>query len=74
MGEITLTVSTCTETGWLVACWDAPGNSGGITTQGKDLAELEANANDAVVVHFEGKESPRAVRLHIGEHPVLAGS
>jgi len=74
MSEITLTVSTCAETVWLVACWDAPGNPGGITTQGKGLAELEANAKETVAVHFEGEEAPRAVRLHFVEDPVLAGS
>ena len=24
---------------WLIASWDAPAQAGGITTQGKDLAE-----------------------------------
>ena len=52
MKEITLTVERDGESGWLVASWDAPDNGGGITTQGKDLSELQANVREAVCCHF----------------------
>ena len=41
------------ENGWLTASWDAPRGQGGISTQGKDLSELEHNVREAVRCHFE---------------------
>lgn len=64
MEEITLTVSRCSDSGWWVASCDAPGDAGGISTQGKDLAELEANVREAVAAHFDPGELPGRVRLH----------
>ena len=52
-GEITLTVERDAASGWLVASWDAPRGQGGITTQGKDLRELERNVREAVSCHFD---------------------
>jgi len=52
MKQITLKVEHDEETGWLVASWDAPNGGGGITTQGKDLGELQANVRNAVRCHF----------------------
>jgi predicted RNase H-like HicB family nuclease len=40
-------------TGWSVASWDDASGTGGITTQGKDLQELQANTREAVRCHFE---------------------
>jgi len=58
MKEITLTVERDEESGWFVASWDAPNGGGGITTQGKDLGELQGNVRDAVRCHFgKGKKS-----------------
>ena len=71
MDEIILTVSRCEDTGWLVAAWDSPDDSGGITTQGCDLAELEANVHEAVAVHFDDEATPARVRLHFAEDPIL---
>jgi len=47
------------ESGWLVASWDAPDNGGGITTQGKDLGDLQANVREAVCCHFSKGKAPR---------------
>lgn len=33
--------------GWLVASWKDPNNHGGVTTQGKDIAELKTMIADA---------------------------
>ena len=70
MQEITLTVERDPESGWFVASW-SDGPSGGITTQGCDLSELETNVKEAVVCHFGEKAAPRAIRLHFVEDPVL---
>jgi hypothetical protein len=51
MKEITLTVERDEKSGWLVASWDAPDSTGGITKQGKDRRELQANVRNAV--HWE---------------------
>jgi len=71
MKEITLTVERDDETGWLVAHWDAPNGGGGITTQGKDLGELDANVREAVVCHFGKRKAPRTIRLHFVTDAVL---
>jgi predicted RNase H-like HicB family nuclease len=72
MKEIIFTVERDEESGWLVASWDAPGQGGGITTQGKDLQELERNLREAVNCHFENGQAPDQVRLHFVNDPVLA--
>ncbi len=71
MDEITLQVQRDEGSGWLVASWDAPDGSGGITTQGKDLRDLQEQIIDAVAVHFEGEEAPRRIRLHFISDPIL---
>jgi hypothetical protein len=58
------------ESGVLVASWDAPGG-GGITTEGKDLRELQEQVTDAVRCHFDAGETPRRIRLHFVADPVL---
>ena len=70
MEEITLQVEPDEESGWLVATWDAP-EGGGITTQGKDLRELQNQVQDAVRCHFDPGEAPRRIRLHFVTDPVL---
>ena len=72
MKEITLRVEHDAESGWLVASWDAPNGRGGITTQGKDLGDLQANVRNAVLCHFGKDKAPRAIRLHFVSDPVLA--
>jgi hypothetical protein len=62
--EITLRVEHDPESGWLVATWDAPGG-GGITTQGKDLRELQDQVQDAVRCHFDPPEVPRRIRFAV---------
>ena len=71
MDEITFNVSRDPESGWLTASWDAPDGSGGITTQGEDLRELQTQIVDAVTCHFEESEIPRRLRLHFVNDPIL---
>ena len=71
MKEITLTVERDEESGGYVASWDAPRGKGGITTQGRDLRELQENVTEAVACHFENGKAPRAIRLHFVQDPVL---
>jgi len=72
MDEIVFQVETCPDSGELVASWDAP-NGGGITTQGRDLGDLEEQLADAVRCHFDANELPKRVRLHFVSDPVLVG-
>ena len=53
MDEIIFQVEACEDSGILVAFWDGPSGTGGITTQGKDLKELQEQVVDAVRCHFE---------------------
>jgi predicted RNase H-like HicB family nuclease len=74
MKEITLRVERDEESGWFVASWDAPRDKGGITTQGRDLRELQDNVKEAVRCHFGKRKSPRRIRLHFAKDPVLAAA
>lgn len=71
MKEILFTVERDEESGWFVAAWNAPGRQGGITTQGKDLRDLEENIREAVACHFDSKP-PAQIRLHFVDDPVLS--
>jgi hypothetical protein len=51
--------------GVLVASWDAPGG-GGITTEGKDLRDLQQQVTDAVRCHFEQGEIRHRIRPSAG--------
>ncbi|MCX6970560.1 MAG: 2-oxoisovalerate dehydrogenase [Verrucomicrobia bacterium] len=70
MKEIVFTVSADEADGFS-ASWDDP-CGGGISTQGKDLASLQAMIRDAVLCHFDEGEVPARVRLHFTEDPALA--
>jgi hypothetical protein len=70
--EIVFQIETCDESGLLVAAWDDPSNRGGITTQGKDLKELQDHVGDAVRCHFDPGDMPRKIRFHFVADPVLA--
>jgi hypothetical protein len=59
MEEITLQVQRDEQSGLLVASWDDPDGSGGITTQGEDLRDLQQQITEAVSVHFDEGEAPR---------------
>ena len=72
MKEITLTVERDEDSGGYVASWDEPQGKGGITTEGKDLTELQVNIRDAVQCHFGTAKAPRVIRLHFVTDPVLA--
>jgi hypothetical protein len=74
--EITFQVQRDESSGCLVAWWDDPSGSGGISTQGADLRDLRQQIIDAVAVHFESGESASVRMLtHGGSVPiVLAGA
>jgi len=57
MREIIFQVVEDTD-GTYCASWDDP-RGGGISTQGSDLAELQAMVRDAVLCHFDDGEAPR---------------
>jgi len=59
--------------GALIASWADPTGKGGITTQGKDLRELQEQVIDAVRCHFDVEETPEKIRFHFVADPVLAG-
>jgi hypothetical protein len=54
-----------------MASWDDPGDDpgddpqglGGLTTEGRNLSDLENNVREAVAIHFEPDELPKRVRL-----------
>ena len=71
LDEITLQVVNDEDSGWLVASWDAPDGSGGITTQGRDLQDLQQQVSEAVATHFDEGQAPRRIRLHFVNDPVL---
>jgi hypothetical protein len=54
----------------LLASWDAPAG-GGISTQGQDLRDLQAQIMDAVSLHFDGEGTPQRLRLHFISDPIL---
>lgn len=64
MEEITFQVQRDEASGRLVAWWDDPEGSGGITTQGEDLGDLQNQLMDAVAVHFEDVNLPRISSLY----------
>jgi predicted RNase H-like HicB family nuclease len=71
MCKITLQVEQDEVSGWYVASWDAPDGEGGITTQGQDLQELQANVREAVRCHFGPDQMPQEISLHFISDPVL---
>ncbi len=70
MEEITLEVRRDEESGWLMAAWDSP-DGGGITTQGRDLKDLQAQVMEAVAAHFDVDDGPSRIRLHFVSDPIL---
>ena len=72
--EIIFTVERDEESGWLTASWDAPAQTGGITTQGKDLADLEKNLREAVECHFTGETLPQRIRLRFVNDAILTAA
>ena len=61
MEEIVFEVTTCEESGVLVASWDDP-SGGGITTEARNEHELERESADALECHFgAGWVPPRII-------------
>jgi hypothetical protein len=54
-----------------VACWDAPGGGGGITTQGEDLRDQQQQVTEAVAAYFDEGQAPGRIRLHFVNDPIL---
>jgi hypothetical protein len=71
MEEITFQVQRDESSGCLVAWWDDPTGSGGITTQGEDLRDLQEQITEAVAAHFDEGEAPRRIRVHFVSDPIL---
>jgi hypothetical protein len=71
MEEITVQVQRDEQSGWLAAWWDDPGGSGGITTQGQDLRDLQQQITEAVAVHFDEGAGPHRIRIHFVSDPIL---
>ncbi len=66
MGEtfdLLFSVEPDLESGLFVATWDDPAG-GGITTQGRNLADLTAAIKEAVECHFGNDVAPRTASLH----------
>ena len=71
MDEITFQVVNDEDSGCLVASWDAPNDSGGITTQGRDLQDLQSQLSEAVATHFDEGQVTHRIRLHFVNDPIL---
>jgi len=63
MHEITLKVTCDEASGWLAPSWDAADNSGGITTQGEDLRDMQLQVTEVVAAYFDEGQQPRRVHL-----------
>jgi predicted RNase H-like HicB family nuclease len=72
MQEITFQIDRCAETGGYVARWDDAPGTGGITTQGESLDELQTMIADAVDAYFDPARRPVQARLHFVADPILA--
>lgn len=70
MDEIVFQVAPSEDSSLLVASWDDP-HGGGITTQGRDLRELQEQISDAVQCHFDAEALPKRIRFHFIADPVL---
>jgi predicted RNase H-like HicB family nuclease len=64
MEEIVFNVERDEESSFLVASWDEADGNDGITTQGKDLSELQAMVREAVLCHFDEGKAPERIRPH----------
>ena len=70
MDEIVFQVAP-SDSSLLVASWDDP-LGGGITTQGRDLRELQEQISDAVQCHFDAEaQLAKRIRFHFIADPVL---
>ena len=67
MSEIIFIVENSDEGGYTAKCL---GHS--IYTEGETLDELKENVKDAVKCHFDVKDIPHIVRLHIVKDEVIA--
>jgi hypothetical protein len=61
--EIVFNVERDEESSVFVASWGEADGHGGITTQGRDLSDLEAMVREAVLCHFNQGQAPERIRL-----------
>ena len=73
MDEITFQVLRDDDSGMLVASWDAPAGFGGISTQGRDLSDLQVQIIEAVTVHFDDKP-PQSIRVDVFTQNISRGA
>ena len=52
--------------------YDARALGYGIFTQGQNWADLKAMVKDAVLCHFDEKDTPKVIRLHLVKDEVIA--
>ncbi|MBI4845863.1 MAG: 2-oxoisovalerate dehydrogenase [Candidatus Omnitrophica bacterium] len=67
MSEIIFVIESSDEGGFIAK---ALGHS--IFTDGEDLEELKRNIKDAVKCHFNKKDMPHVIRLHMVKDEVMA--
>ena len=67
MSEIIFIVEDSVEGGYTARALDQS-----IYTEGETLDELKANIKDAVKCHFDAKELPHIVRLHMVKDEIMA--
>ena len=64
--EILFNVEQDEESSVFIASWDEPKGKGGITTQGRDLTELQAMVREAVLCHFKRADAPNRFQFVFG--------
>jgi hypothetical protein len=65
MTEIAFIVERDMEAACFLASWDDPSGEGGITTEGRDLRELQEMILDAATGYFRAAGMPRPSRLRL---------
>ena len=59
------------EDGSFSACWDDP-LGGGISTQGRNIEDVQVMIKDAIFCHFDEEKMPVLAKLHFAEDPTLS--
>jgi hypothetical protein len=72
MSDTSIEFSVVQEGGILVASWDAPLGTGGITTQAATLAELVGAIRESALCHFDEGEVPAKATLKFVGNPEVS--
>jgi hypothetical protein len=59
------------DAGFLIAVWDAPASTGGITTQARNMVELLPAIREAIECHFDEGDRPTKFVLHFINDPAF---